>query len=177
MDCVLILLHKPLNAIKVAEDKGVQYYRDSYASAYLMVQDGTFMDVVHNFTEDLLNEEAIELIQPYLENSLFSFEGARKSSAMASSLVHWVKSLDDYYGVVGALNPRRRKLIAKESALAFQKNSLSIVGESSTDLKAQAIGVCKVAFVLLFVSCMHIINTRVHASAITFTRDEISHTL
>ena len=132
MDCVLILLHKPLNAIKVAEDKGVHHYRDSYASAYLMMQDGTLMDEVQKYTDNLLNEEneeSIELLQPYLENSLFSFEGARKSSAMASRLLHWIKSLDEYYGVVGAVNPRRRKLNAKESAFAFQKKSFAIIGE------------------------------------------------
>lgn len=129
MDCTLIVMHKPLNAIKVAEDKGVQHYRDSYASAYLMMQDSSFMDALHSFSEDLLNEETMELLQPYLHNPLFSFESARKTSLMAASLLTWVKALDEYYGIAGALNPRKRKLGTKETELASQKRNLAIAGK------------------------------------------------
>lgn len=138
LDCTLIVLHKPLNAIKVAEEKGVQHYRDSYASAYLMMQDGTLMDALISFSEDHLNEETMELLQPYLENPLFSFEGARKTSAMAASLLTWLKALDDYYGVAGALNPRKRKLGVKESDLASQKRSLVISGKRRAFGRARA---------------------------------------
>ena len=90
LDSVLLLLKKPLNSIKIAEEKGVQYYKDSYAVALGMMNDGTFIDTVQNYPRNSINDESIELLQPYLENPLFNPDVARKASGMAAGLCTWV---------------------------------------------------------------------------------------
>lgn len=118
LDSVLILLKKPLNPIKIAEEKGVQYYKDSYATALGMMNDGTFVDVAQNYPRDSINDESIELLQPYLDNALFNPDVARKASAMAAGLCTWVQSLDQYYTFARIVKPRRNLLFDKEVELA-----------------------------------------------------------
>ena len=116
-DSVLILLQKPLNTIKVVEDKGVPYYRDSYATAYLMMNDGIFLELVQNYPKDNINDETIELLQPYLDHPNFSADAVKKASLMAAGLCTWVMSMNDYYRFARKVNPQRKKLYDKEKEL------------------------------------------------------------
>jgi len=137
MDAVLLLLSKHVNPIKVVEEKGVSYYRDSYPASVMMMNDGTYLDVVQAFHPDRINDETMELLQPYLSNSLCHPEAAQKVSAMAASMGTWVENMDKWYTFASVLKPRRKKLFDKEIELWQAKRRLHDAEVNFNQVKEQ----------------------------------------
>jgi len=128
-DTILILMQKPLMPIKMAEEKGVQYYKDSYSIADTLMRDGTLLQLVQTFPKDNINDETIEFLQPYFNNSLFGVDMARKASLMAGGLCTWVQSMDQYYTFAHTVRPRRNRLHDKEVELKHAKERSDEVEE------------------------------------------------
>ena len=137
MDSVLLILSKPMNPIKVVDEKGASYYRDSYAASVMMMNDGTYLDQVQAFHPDRINDETMEFLQPYLNNSLFNPDAARKLSGMASYLGTWVENMDKYCTFASVLRPRRNRLFNKEMELRQAKKSLDAADADLTKVREQ----------------------------------------
>lgn len=126
MDCVLILQNKRIDL--VAQDPERPCPKPSWAESLKIMSQADFLSSLLNFAKDEMNEETIELIQPYLDMPDFSLEGAKKVSADVAGLATWVKAMSYYYWI-------NKKVVPLKANLAIQQVRLD---QATADLaKAQ----------------------------------------
>lgn len=126
MDCVLILQNKHIDP--VVQDPERPCPKPSWSESLKIMSQADFLSSLLNFAKDEMNEETIELIQPYLDMPDFSLEGAKKVSADVAGLATWVKAMAYYYWI-------NKKVVPLKANLAVQQHRLD---QASADLaKAQ----------------------------------------
>lgn len=59
-----------------------------------------FLASLMNFQKDEINEETVELLEPYMEMVDFNFEGAKKVSSDVAGLASWVIAMCIYFTVI-----------------------------------------------------------------------------
>lgn len=69
MDCVLILMGRPLNKVEQCPDKDFSV-RPSWAYAQQLMGDPKFLNKLMEFPKDTINDEMVELMDHYLSSRL-----------------------------------------------------------------------------------------------------------
>ena len=136
LDVILILLQKPLVPVKIVDEKGEKYYKDSYNTALILMNEkDQFLDFLFKFPRDSINDETIELLQPYIDSqpkadqqmlNPISNESIKKSSPAVAALYTWAESMHDFYKYVGKSNPAKTRLLEMESNLREVQNRADI---------------------------------------------------
>jgi dynein heavy chain len=62
------------------ENKGVMVLAGSYDTSVKMMGDMGFLTSLLNFPKEQINDETVELLQPYFAAPDFNYESARKAS-------------------------------------------------------------------------------------------------
>merc|ERR550532_2555116 len=132
MDCVSILLQKPLvkvEAMQIVVNKEPQpFIRDSYSEFSLkMMSSATFIPTLMNFSQnkkDEINEETMELLEPYLRVADFKPESAKKIAAAAAGLCGFVSAMYNYHIASLIVAPRLAALQIKEAELSDAMDKL-----------------------------------------------------
>jgi hypothetical protein len=97
MDAVLILLQKPLDPVVVVEGKVCPVYAASYENAMLyLLGQSNFLDMLRTFPKENINDETVELLQPYLDFPDFSVVSAAKASGSMAGLCAWCAAMSKY---------------------------------------------------------------------------------
>ena len=68
----------PCNRVTWHDVKGSMVIEGTYEEAVKMMGDISFLSSLMNFPKDCINDETIELLQPYFAAPDFTFESARK---------------------------------------------------------------------------------------------------
>ncbi|KDD73473.1 P-loop containing dynein motor region D4 protein, partial [Helicosporidium sp. ATCC 50920] len=105
-DCVLLLRHFPLNPVVWEEFKNQKVLKGSYEEAVKMMGDLTFMQALVNFPKEGINDETVELIQPYFEAPDFNYESAKKASGNVAGLCNWADAMCKYHAVAKMVEPK-----------------------------------------------------------------------
>ena len=97
MDAVLILQQKPLNPVKVVQGKVCPVYESSYrlAMQYCIGQ-SNFLDMMQNFSKEKINDETVELLEPYWDFPDFTVEATAKESGCMAGLCAWCRGMSTY---------------------------------------------------------------------------------
>ena len=74
--------HKYVLPATWASIKGHMVLNGSYEEAVKMMGGMNFMGTLLNFAKDTINDETVELLQPYFSASDFNFEAAKKVVAI-----------------------------------------------------------------------------------------------
>lgn len=140
MDCVLILFQRKLNPvslteIKTGKDTYQQFVMDSYDTvAKKVMMEGDFLSNVLSFAEkekDMINDETIELLDPYLNVNDFNAERARTVANAAEGLCKWVKAMHSYHGAALIVAPLLEELNIKTTLFDAAKVKLEAAQASS----------------------------------------------
>ena len=70
-----------------------------------MMSEVHFLQSVKGFDPDTVNEETVELLEPYLKMSDFKYESAKRSSGNVAGLCTWVHSMVTYCGIAKYVRP------------------------------------------------------------------------
>eukprot|EP00937_MAST-01D_sp_MAST-1D-sp2_P000194 g194.t1 len=151
-DCVLVLFMRPTAPIKLAElvvaKKDVHFIETSFKPyALSMMGDSAFLKRIQDFGrvgKDRMNEETIELLQPYLDQEGFTPAVAKNASAAAEGLCTWVGAMKSYYHAAKVVKPKLEALAIAEgnmeaanAALAAAESRLDGVRARLGELQAQ----------------------------------------
>ena len=109
-----------------------------------MAVDQNFLPSLLQFTSDMMTDETMELLQPYLSIPIFNVEDAQKSSNAAAGLCGWVVGMATYYQTYKQLRPKmdelriqKSRLEAASAKLEIAESELSSYEEELLRLKSQ----------------------------------------
>ena len=68
----------PCNKTSWHDNKGIMVLEGTYEEAVKMMGDIAFLSALTNFPKECINDETVELLQPYFNASDFNFESAKK---------------------------------------------------------------------------------------------------
>jgi dynein heavy chain len=134
MDCVLILLYRPLDkvqpvAMELRKNESQIFIGDSYESyAKKTMVDTNFMQTLTNFVKfekDRINEETMEFLEPYLSVPDFNAERAKQVANAAESLCMWVRALASYHIYSIAAQPKIELVQIKTNQLEVAQSKLA----------------------------------------------------
>lgn len=135
-DCVMILQMEPLVRVEPTiinlgvgkEKKNYDFLKDSYGICQKgMLADAKFLSKLLAFCEfkkDLINEETIELLEPYFDLDGFTPAVARNASKAAEGLCAWVIAMSQYHNASKFVKPKLEALMLAEAKLEQAQKSL-----------------------------------------------------
>lgn len=84
-----------------------------------------FMQKLVQFEKDQINDETIELLDPYVrQTEWFNEESAKKASIAASGILRWALAINEYHEKSKIVKPKKIFLAIQEGRLAVAKKEL-----------------------------------------------------
>ncbi|XP_032540330.1 dynein heavy chain 8, axonemal isoform X1 [Chiroxiphia lanceolata] len=114
MDCCLLLFQKKLDAVTLDPEKPC--CKPSWAES-LKLMSGPFLSNLQNFARDTINDETVELVQPYFEMEDYTLMHAKKVCGNVAGLLSWTQAMVVFYGVNREVLPLKANLAKQEARL------------------------------------------------------------
>jgi hypothetical protein len=89
----------------------------SYELSVKMMSDSQFLSHLMNFPKEQINDETVELLQPYFNAPDFNFESAAKASGNVAGLCNWAEAMCQYHTVAVVVEPKIAALREAEAEL------------------------------------------------------------
>lgn len=121
MDCVLLFRHLPISRPSWHEVKNVMVLEATYEESLKMMSDMGFLQTLLSFPKDEMNDETVELLQPYFRSPDFNYSSAKKASGNVAGLCNWAESMCKYHIVAREVEPKIIRLKESQKELNFAK--------------------------------------------------------
>ncbi|CAF4402891.1 unnamed protein product [Rotaria socialis] len=116
MDCVLILFGRQLNS-PTNFDYELQGPSPSWELSIRMMIETNFLQNLQSFPRDRINDEQIELLQPYFRVPDYTPEGARVAAGAIAGLLTWTRAMAEFFYVNKRVLPLKANLAMEEARL------------------------------------------------------------
>ena len=117
MDCVLLLRHMPVSKVSWHDIKDTVVIQSSYDESLKMMGEMGFLQNLLNFPKDEINDETVELLQPYFKSPDFSYSSAKKASGNVAGLCNWAESMCKYHQIARYVEPKIVRLNESQKEL------------------------------------------------------------
>eukprot|EP01029_Cantina_marsupialis_P009141 TRINITY_DN2137_c0_g3_i1.p1 TRINITY_DN2137_c0_g3~~TRINITY_DN2137_c0_g3_i1.p1 ORF type:complete len:3476 (-),score=1129.85 TRINITY_DN2137_c0_g3_i1:3796-14223(-) len=135
-DCVAVLLGEPLGRVRTVactlglrEKRTFDFIQDSYPICKKgMLSDAGFLKRLFDFSKNLkdcINDETIELLQPYLNQEEFNPNVARNASRAAEGLCAWIHAMAAYQHHSKIVKPKLEAVQKAEARLESAQQQLN----------------------------------------------------
>jgi dynein heavy chain len=108
------------------ENKGTMVLAGSYDTSVKMMGDMGFLTSLLNFAKEQINDETVELLQPYFAAPDFNFESARKASGNVAGLCNWAAAMCKYHEVAKVVEPKIAALREAEAELKVRVEAVQL---------------------------------------------------
>ncbi|KAI4493643.1 hypothetical protein M0804_001819 [Polistes exclamans] len=137
MDCVLILFGKKLERVK--PDTEHQFLTPSWTEAFKVMTDTRFLYNLQQFPKDNINGEIVDLMYPYLNYPLYTYEAAKQACGNVAGLIQWTIAMVAFYGINKDVLPLKANLAVQEGKYERANRNLrqaeALLKEKDEDLK------------------------------------------
>ncbi|XP_074644244.1 dynein axonemal heavy chain 1-like [Tubulanus polymorphus] len=120
-----VCIMKSVKPKKVAGDKPGQKIDDYWEVGKALLQDpGKFLESLFKYDRDNIPDQAIQKIQPYIDNEAFQPAAIAKVSKACTSICQWVRAMHKFHFVSKAVAPKRAALQQAQAELAETQKEL-----------------------------------------------------
>ena len=116
MDCIIILLNHRISPVKPDHDK--KFIMTSWSEALRLIMNSNFLNSLLNYPLQKLNEEHMDLMEPYFNNPDYNYNVAKKVCGNISGILSWTLALYKYYWIGKTVIPIQIELEKLERKFA-----------------------------------------------------------
>ncbi|KAJ8736205.1 hypothetical protein PYW08_006861 [Mythimna loreyi] len=122
MDAVIILFRKRIDPIKPDPEKN--FLTASWAESLKVMADARFLSNLKNYPKDEINAEMVDLLQPYFQFPLYTFEAAKVACGNVAGLISWTIAMAQFYSVNKDVLPLKANLAIMQGKYQAAKREL-----------------------------------------------------
>ena len=116
MDCVLILFRMKLPPPKL-DTNGYNCFKPSWSEALRLLSHTNFLHELLTFPKDTINDETIELLEPYLNMTDYNMTTAKRVCSDVAGLLQWTRSMCIFFEINKEVIPLKLNLALEEARL------------------------------------------------------------
>ncbi|CBY15208.1 unnamed protein product, partial [Oikopleura dioica] len=135
MDCVLILMGRPLNPVTPDPEK-VGMIKPSWNESLKLMSDPKFLSMLLEFNKDTITDEMIDMLGAYFRAEDYNLESAKKVSGDVAGLCTWTLAMSDFFKINKEVLPLKAALAIQEAKLGKAEEELAGANEQLAGAEA-----------------------------------------